>query len=82
MPRLAKSNVLFWTYVLHSTKDGNMYVGYTENIKRRLQEHDRGYNFQQHFDGHLLLFILRHAEIKKTQNSVSVISKVLLDEDF
>ena len=29
-------------YVLHSLKDSRTYVGYTENIKRRLTEHNSG----------------------------------------
>lgn len=31
-----------YVYVLQSIKDNQFYVGYTENLKRRLQEHSRG----------------------------------------
>ena len=49
MPREAKSNVFFMVYVLESLADGNRYIGYTENLKRRLEEHQRGYNFSTKF---------------------------------
>ena len=32
----------YYTYVLKSEKDKNFYVGYTNNIKRRLNEHNNG----------------------------------------
>ncbi|MDP2676065.1 MAG: GIY-YIG nuclease family protein [bacterium] len=56
---MATSNMLFWTYVLRSKKDGNMYVGYTKNIKKRLEEHTRGYNFSTKMR---LLFIIIYLE--------------------
>ncbi len=35
----------FWyAYVLRSQKDHNFYIGSTNNIKRRLQEHQQGKN--------------------------------------
>ncbi|MCJ7778124.1 MAG: GIY-YIG nuclease family protein [Sedimentisphaerales bacterium] len=32
----------YYVYVLRSEKDGNHYVGYTNDIKRRLEEHNCG----------------------------------------
>jgi len=32
----------YYTYVLKSLKDGNMYTGYTNNLKRRFNEHCKG----------------------------------------
>lgn len=32
----------FYTYVLRSKKDDELYVGSTDNLKRRKAEHDRG----------------------------------------
>ncbi len=32
----------FYIYVLRSLKDNNFYVGYTANIQRRLDEHNKG----------------------------------------
>ncbi len=34
----------FYTYVLRSEKDRKFYIGYTSDLKRRLQEHQRGKN--------------------------------------
>ena len=33
---------MFFVYVLKSEKDGKLYIGYTNNLKRRLEEHTRG----------------------------------------
>lgn len=32
-------------YILESSKNGTLYIGYTSDLKRRLQEHNRGLNF-------------------------------------
>lgn len=29
-------------YILHSRKDGNLYIGSTNNLRKRLQEHNAG----------------------------------------
>jgi putative endonuclease len=34
-----------YTYLLQSKSDGGFYIGYTNNIKRRLVEHNSGLNF-------------------------------------
>ena len=33
---------MYYTYVLLSGKDGGLYVGFTENLKRRIVEHNNG----------------------------------------
>ena len=33
---------MFYVYIIQSTKDKSYYVGVTENLKVRLQEHNRG----------------------------------------
>ena len=35
---------MFYVYVLKSTKDNNLYTGYTNDLKRRLVEHNSGKN--------------------------------------
>lgn len=35
--------MLYYVYVLKSEKDGNNYVGYTNDIKKRMEEHKKGY---------------------------------------
>ncbi|MDE2001318.1 MAG: GIY-YIG nuclease family protein [Patescibacteria group bacterium] len=34
-----------YVYVLKSGKDGSLYLGFTHDLKRRFQEHNRGLNF-------------------------------------
>ena len=33
---------MFYTYILQSTKDGSTYIGSTENLRKRLKEHNQG----------------------------------------
>lgn len=33
---------MYYVYVLRSKKDGKLYSGYTNNLKRRMVEHNRG----------------------------------------
>ena len=33
---------MFFVYILQSLKDQKLYVGYTNNVKRRFEEHNRG----------------------------------------
>ena len=33
---------MFYVYILHSAKDGGLYIGYTTDLKRRLAEHQKG----------------------------------------
>ncbi|MDP2670959.1 MAG: GIY-YIG nuclease family protein [bacterium] len=32
----------FYTYVLRSLKDGDLYVGWTDDLKLRLEKHNKG----------------------------------------
>ena len=33
----------YYVYVLKSEKDGNWYTGYTNNLKKRIKQHNLGY---------------------------------------
>ena len=33
---------MYYTYVLKSKKDEKFYIGFTENLKRRFEEHNKG----------------------------------------
>jgi putative endonuclease len=33
---------MYYTYVLHSMKDSNFYVGYTEDVPSRFEAHEKG----------------------------------------
>ncbi len=35
---------MFYVYVLKSRKDNSLYIGYTNDLKRRLEEHNGGKN--------------------------------------
>lgn len=35
---------MFYVYLLRSERDGNLYIGYTNDLKRRLKEHNSGEN--------------------------------------
>jgi putative endonuclease len=34
--------VMFYTYILKSSKNGRMYIGYTNNLRKRLIQHNEG----------------------------------------
>ncbi len=34
----------YYIYVLQSKKDKSLYIGYTTDIKQKLEEHNKGYN--------------------------------------
>lgn len=36
------SRMFFYTYVLESARDGRRYIGWTANLRRRIEEHERG----------------------------------------
>jgi len=33
---------MYYTYVLHSKKDGKFYTGYTKDLKLRFEQHQKG----------------------------------------
>ncbi len=33
---------MYYVYIIRSLKDGGYYIGYTNNLERRLQDHNRG----------------------------------------
>lgn len=37
--------MFFYTYVLESLKDGQRYIGYASDLKKRVKEHELGKNF-------------------------------------
>ena len=37
--------MFYYVYILKSLNDDKLYVGYTNDLKRRIIEHDRGENF-------------------------------------
>ena len=45
MPRTTTLNKFYYTYVLESLKDRKRYVGYTTDLRKRLEEHNEGKSF-------------------------------------
>ncbi len=45
MSRNTTSSVFFYVYVLESLRDHQYYIGYTSNLKRRLEKHEKGLSF-------------------------------------
>ena len=37
--------MLFYTYVLESLKDRKRYIGFTHNLRKRIEEHQKGLSF-------------------------------------
>ncbi|MBI4973497.1 GIY-YIG nuclease family protein [Candidatus Roizmanbacteria bacterium] len=35
---------MFFTYILQSEKDKKLYIGFTDNVEKRLEEHNEGIN--------------------------------------
>jgi putative endonuclease len=44
MPGRTNSNMFFYVYILESLKDGKRYIGYTKDLRKRLEEHNSGKN--------------------------------------
>lgn len=40
---------MFYVYVLKSEKDDDLYVGSTNDLRRRIREHQKGYSFSTSF---------------------------------
>lgn len=45
MPGSETSIRTFYVYILRSRHQGNLYIGFTTDLRRRLQEHNMGLNF-------------------------------------
>jgi len=37
---------VFWVYVLRSLRNGKLYIGHTNNLARRVLDHNEGYGSQ------------------------------------
>lgn len=34
--------MLYYIYILHSKKDGKLYIGYADDLRKRINKHNRG----------------------------------------
>lgn len=39
---MANHNFMFYVYILKSDKDGKLYIGCSDNLQRRIKEHNNG----------------------------------------
>jgi len=65
---------MFYIYVLKSDKDKRLYIGYTNNLKRRLAEHLQGKNYST---AHRGKFSLVYCEVFKSQKDATTREKQL-----
>jgi hypothetical protein len=42
----------YFTYVLRSKLDNNLYVGWTNNLEKRVRRHNNGQVYQQNIEDH------------------------------
>lgn len=80
---------MFYVYVLLSLKDHRFYIGYTNNLKRRLNEHNSGKNISTkprlplkliYYEAHLSKSdAMRRESYFKTTKGKSTLRQVLRD---
>jgi putative endonuclease len=49
MPSNATFSVFHYIYILESFKDKDCYIGFTKNLKKRIEEHNKGLSFSTKF---------------------------------
>ncbi|MCX5713223.1 MAG: GIY-YIG nuclease family protein [Candidatus Omnitrophica bacterium] len=80
---------MYYVYILLSQKDENFYIGFTENIKQRLDEHNAGKNVSTklrrplsliYFEWHTSKFdALRRERYFKTTKGKATLKQILKD---
>lgn len=68
------NKIMFWVYIIKSQKDNKLYTGMTNNLKRRLTEHNLGIvsTPSTHNRGP---FVLVHKELFQTRSEARVKEK-------
>jgi len=81
---------MFYVYVLKSRKDNKLYIGYTNNLKRRIQEHIERKNFSTAYRGSLSLVyyeafksqkdaVVREKQLKKFKSSYGQLKRRIVN---
>jgi len=65
---------MFYVYVIKSNKDNKLYIGYTNDLKRRIEEHRKGRSFSTKHRGP---FSLIYYEAFKSQKDATAREKQL-----
>ena len=80
-----------YVYIPKSLNNGNLYVGYTNDLKRRFQEHNRGKNFSTkprcpwqliHYEAYLDIDDAKRREKYLKTNQCPRLLKQMLKEYF
>jgi len=83
--------MFYYVYVLQSIKNQGLYIGYTNDLKKRLQKHNRGLNFSTksympwqliHYEAYLNEKDARRREKYLKTNQGSRLLKRMLKEYF
>lgn len=61
---------MFFVYILKSLRDGNLYIGKTNNIQRRLKEHNTGHT--QSLKNRIPMMLLETIECKNETEAVQL----------
>lgn len=65
---------MYYVYILRSSKDYKLYTGYTDNLKRRFEEHNEG---KVKITKHRIPFILIYYEAYLNQQDATTREKYL-----
>lgn len=65
---------MYFVYVLKSEKDNNLYIGITNNLEKRLKQHNNGNNFSTKYRKP---FKLVYYEIKENRQDARIREKFL-----
>jgi len=83
--------MFYYVYIIESIKNNVLYIGFTNNLKNRLQEHNRGLNFSTktqkpwrliHFEAYLNEEDAKRREGYLKTNQGSRLLKRMLKEYF
>ena len=79
----ARSDVhlMHYVYVLRSLKDSGFYIGYSVNLRKRIQEHKEGFSFATSFRGPWRLIYYEAYLNRRMRLAVNDISRADLGVD-
>ena len=68
---------MYYVYVLKSSKDKKLYIGYTTNLKQRLEQHKAGGSISTKKEYHFVVFFMKHLFQKKMRQEERDILKLI-----
>jgi len=67
--------MFYYVYVMESLRNGSLYIGFTNNLKKRLGEHNRGFIFRLNQIDPGILSMLKLIATKKMSKGEKNISR-------